>query len=408
MHILLLTTYFEPDSGAAAVRLSRLARLLQQAGHTVTVLTTLPHYPEGRIHKGYRWRWQRTETRDGVTVIQVWLWATPSPKISRKLLSQMSFMFTAALRGLSLPKPDVILVEGQPVFTALAGRFLSRAKSAPYVLNISDLWPDHLLTVGTMSERSLIYRVARRVVNGLYRGAAAIASMSPQWTTRIEQHIGQHPALATIYNGVDLTRFQPGLDDRAFREKYQLGDARIISFIGMFTTQYDFAVMFAVARRLAHRHDLRFVFIGDGSQAEQVRAEVANSPNTRWLGVLPAEEIPQAWAASSLSYWSVRREDLYRGIIPAKLYEALASGVPVVSGLEGAAADLITQSGGGINAPFANADALVEGILQLLDDPARYAACQQAARAFAEAHLQPEAVAAAYADLLQTAIDSRR
>lgn len=408
MHILLLTTYFEPDSGAAAVRLSRLARLLQAQGHTVTVLTTLPHYPAGRIHKGYRWRWQHTETRDGVTVIQVWLWATASPKISRKLISQASFMFMAALRGLSLPKPDVILVEGQPVFTALAGRFLSGVKRAPYVLNISDLWPDHLLTVGAMSERSLVYRVARRVVDGLYRRAAAIATMSPHWTAIIRKHIGQHPALCTIYNGVDLERFRPAIDDCAFREKYQLGEARLISFIGMFTTQYDFATMFAVARRLAHRKDLCFVFIGEGSQAEQVGAEVANSPNTRWLGVLDAAEIPQAWAASTLGYWSVRRQDLYRGIIPAKLYEALASGVPVVSGLEGAAADLITQSGGGLNVPFANADLLAEGIIQLLDDPEGYAQYQQAGRAFAEAQLQPEAVAAAYAQLLQTAIDTSR
>src|SRR5690606_37738563 len=121
MHILLVTTYYEPDSGAAAVRLSRLAKALVRRGHQVTVLTTLPHYPQGRIAERYQKAWAVEQNRSGVRVVRVWLWATPSPRISRRLISQMSFMLSAALRGLTLPRPDVVLIEAQPVFTSLAG-----------------------------------------------------------------------------------------------------------------------------------------------------------------------------------------------------------------------------------------------------------------------------------------------
>jgi hypothetical protein len=53
MHVLIVTNYFAPEGGAAAVRLTRLARKLQQRGHRITVLTSLPHYPRGEVYQDY-------------------------------------------------------------------------------------------------------------------------------------------------------------------------------------------------------------------------------------------------------------------------------------------------------------------------------------------------------------------
>jgi glycosyltransferase involved in cell wall biosynthesis len=229
MHILLVTTYYEPDSGAAAVRLSRLAKALVRRGHQVTVLTTLPHYPQGKIAGRYHRLWSAEQMREGVRVIRMWLWATPSPSISRKLISQMSFMLTAALRGLSLPRPDVVLIEAQPVFTSLAGVLLSQRFSVPYVLNVSDLWPDHLLTVGTMTDHHPVYKLARKLVDSTYRRATAIVAMSPQWAEKISGYIGSNDKIRVIYNGVDLERFHPNVDASNFRKPHGLEDCKTVT-----------------------------------------------------------------------------------------------------------------------------------------------------------------------------------
>ncbi|HEX2620003.1 MAG TPA: hypothetical protein VHL11_07645, partial [Phototrophicaceae bacterium] len=81
MRILLISTFFAPDSGAAAVRLTRLAKQLAQRGHSVTVLTTMPHYPYGKIADTYRGKFTISEIVDNVRIVRVWLWATPSGKI---------------------------------------------------------------------------------------------------------------------------------------------------------------------------------------------------------------------------------------------------------------------------------------------------------------------------------------
>lgn len=404
MHILLITNYFPPDGGAAAVRLGRLAERLVRRGHDVTVLTSLPHYPQGRIQADYRRRWVVVEERDGLRVVQTWLWATSNPRISRKLLSQLSFMMTAFVRGLFLPRPDVILIEAQPIFTGWAGRILAMLKRRPYVLNVSDLWPDHLLSVGVLTENDLIYRLARGVVNEMYRSAAGIITMSATWSERIAGYIGPSPKIQTIYNGVDLEKFSPTIDATHFRQTYDLGDAKIISFIGTLATQYDFATLIEAWAQFSERKDVLFLLVGKGSQAETIERLISEQPiaNLRHIDWLPHEQLPAVWRASYVTMWAMVNHDLYRGTIPAKLYEALACGTPILAATEGISAEILAESGGGQAVLCNDADGLGQILGQVLDDPSQREAMSQAARRYALAHYDPDEVARRYEAALQT------
>ncbi len=406
MRILFVTTYFEPDSGAAAVRLSRLAHLLKTQGHQITVLTTLPHYPVGQIAAGYRGRFSLVEDQDGLHVIRTWLYATPNPRISRRLISQNSFMLTAFVRGLGIQRPDVMLIEAQPVFTSLAGVLLSHFKRVPYVLNVSDLWPDHLLSVGAFTESSMIYRTARHLVDSTYRGATRIISLSPVWAEKIARYIGSKDKLSVIYNGVDLSQFHPDVDASRFREKYGLdSNKRLVTFIGTFATQYDFDAMFAVIKHLESCDDVQFVLIGSGSQAEKV--DTFQFANLRHIDWISHDEIPAAWAISYLTFWSMRDEALYLGTIPAKLYEALACGVPVVGAIGGAGAQMIEDSGAGLAVTPGDEDGLIEAVTRLLEDNDFHARCREKGRQYAAANFDPMQVARKYeAVLLEASIFS--
>jgi colanic acid biosynthesis glycosyl transferase WcaI len=405
MRILIVTHYFEPDSGAAAVRLSRLARLLHQRGHDVTVLTTMPHYPQGHISDAYRGKWSIVENRDGLRVIRAWLWATPSPKISRRLLGQMSFMVTAALRGLSLPRPDVVLIESQPVFTSLAGWFVSFAKRTPYVLNVSDFWPEYLLAVGAVKENSLIYRLFYRLVNWTFRGAKQIITLYPPLSENVESRIGQGQKIHTIYNAVDLQRFRPGLDTTMFRQQHSLGDAKLVSFIGTFGTHIDFETMLDVAAHFNNRSDVQFVFIGTGGQKGRVaeRLEQGDISNSSWVGWVDHQDMPLAWNASYITFWAIHDHELYRSILQSKTYEAMASGVPMVIAVEGITVDILQRSNAGLTVAFKDKAGLIANIERMLGDEELRNQQSQAARTYAEQHFDPEKVADAYISVLETA-----
>lgn len=411
MHILFVTTYFEPDSGAAAVRLSRLARLLHQRGHQITVLTTMPHYPQGKIAEGYRGAWTTVEDRDGLRIVRAWLYATPNARIRAKLLSQLSFMLTSALRGLCLRQPDVCFIEAQPVFTCWSAVVLCILKRVPYVLNVSDLWPDHLLSVGALDERHVIYRAARVWVNGMYGRASAITTLSPAWTKKIIEYVGDDSIqIRTILNGVDLERFVPGLDVTDFRHRHGLGDYQWVTFIGTFATQYDLDTMLAVCSHFSKNTDVRFAFIGAGSQAESLKQRVreAQFNNVEVIDWIRHDEIPAAWCMSAITFFALYPQTLYRGTIPAKLYEALACGIPVVAAVEGVAAQMITESCAGVTVQCQDVSGLVAGIETLLADAERRGQCQHAGRAYAERQFDPEKVVDAYEETLRLAYLSRR
>lgn len=403
MRILIVTHYFAPDSGAAAVRLTRLARLLVERGHRVTVLATMPHYPKGVIADAYRGKLFARETVDGMTVIRAWLWATPSKGIAHRLVSQISFMLTATLRGLFIPRHDVALIEAQPVFTALAGTLIARLRRIPYAANVSDFWPEYLTAVGVMSDRHPLYRLFLWLINLIYRGASAIVTLYPTLIEGIEARTGNTGKTQNIFNAVDLSRFTPDIDGTAFRTKHQLGNQKLITFVGTFGTHIDFKTMLDAAALMAHRDDLRFVLIGTGGQNESVRERLAQDDlkNVIQIGWVEHDEMPTAWAVSHVTFWAIRNHPLYKDILQSKMYEAMASGVPLAIATEGLTAEILAQSNSGLTVPFEDATGLVQAIAQIVDDPDLRTQMSANARRYAEEHYDPEKVTGRYEAVLQ-------
>lgn len=408
MHILFITHYFPPNGGSTADQYHQLTRRLVARGHQVTVLTTAPHYPQGRIQPSYQGRPVTREQRAGAQVVYAWLWATPNPRISRRLLSQVSFMPSLLWQGVKLAPPDVAMIEAQPIFTGLAGRMLCRLMGVPYVLDVSDLWPDHLLSVGVLQEEDRVYKIAREMMDSGYRGAAHIVGLSPAWSAKIAAYLGDERKVSTIYRGVDLERFHPAVDTAAFRARHGLGDAQLITYISTFTTPYDIASMLQVAEHFEGREDVRVVFIGTGTQRDQVEAASERLSAFVWLPWVEHEDIPAAWTASRLNYWMLHDEALYRGTIPAKLFEAMGSGTPIVAANPGVCASIVEEAEAGLMTPPGDVAAIIDAMTQILDDDATYQRLSANARRYAEAHFGLEVVTSRYEAVLEAASGIKR
>ena len=57
MHILFLTDNFPPEGNAPATRTFEHARQWVSKGHKVTVITSAPNFPDGKVFDGYKNRW---------------------------------------------------------------------------------------------------------------------------------------------------------------------------------------------------------------------------------------------------------------------------------------------------------------------------------------------------------------
>ncbi len=408
MKILFVTHYFEPDSGAAAIRLTRLAAQLEQRGHEITILTPMPHYPVGVIHPDYRWRFTVSEKRGNIRVIRVWLYATTRQRIVFRLISQLSFMIACSIRGIFVKRPDVMLIENQPIFTALAGWFISWIKRAPYLANVSDFWPEYLATAGITTETSPIYRLLTAFVNHTQRNAAGIVTLYPPLSALIEKRIGRKAITKVIYNAVDSEKFDEQIDDSAFREKRQLGKARLITFLGILGYHIDLQTMLDVALHFKDFPDIKFVFACAGHQKRHLQKtlETAEYAHCQWIDWIDYDEVPGFWAASYLSYWALRDNPVDQMRFQAKLYEAMGSGTPTVIAVRGLMREVIAEAGSGITVPPGNAKAMVTAIAKLLDDHAAYQQMSENGRRFAQEHFSVKRSVDEYEAILRQVADS--
>ena len=68
MNLLILSQYFPPETGAPQNRLFDLAKRLQDNGVKVTVLTSMPNYPEMVIHDKYIGKKYHFENMEGLDI----------------------------------------------------------------------------------------------------------------------------------------------------------------------------------------------------------------------------------------------------------------------------------------------------------------------------------------------------
>ena len=100
MRILFLTENWPPETNAAATRVYERAVYWVRWGHEVTILTTAPNFPEGKLFAGYRNDWYRRETVDGITVVRVKTFITANRGTFLRTLDFVSFMVSAFVAGL--------------------------------------------------------------------------------------------------------------------------------------------------------------------------------------------------------------------------------------------------------------------------------------------------------------------
>src|SRR5215471_18105342 len=135
MKILYISQSFLPEMGAAPARVSELSRTWVQEGHEVTVLTGFPNHPTGKVPREYRgklWRLVMRDDRDNVKVQRTWLIPLPNRKAWERMLLYSSFAVSAALRGLFLPKPEVVIATSPQLLVGLSGLIIAKRKRVPF------------------------------------------------------------------------------------------------------------------------------------------------------------------------------------------------------------------------------------------------------------------------------------
>lgn len=366
--LLILTQYFPPEMGAPQVRLSELGEQLIDRGWEVEALTALPNYPTGRVFEGYAPRRTRIEQVGRIRAVRVPLIPAKSG-MARRMVSYFSFVAAARWYGPRLcRKPDLMLVESPPLFIGYAALGLSRRFGCPFVFNVSDLWPEAAIRMGVIHE-GFLTRQARRLERSLYRQAAGVTGQSEEIIEGVER-AAPGTRSVVITNGVDPARFGPEHADKAARELIGWEPGPVFMFAGLLGLAQGLDNVLEIARTWPANQPGRFVLIGDGPERERLAQRIIKEriERVKLLPAQPRNRIPALLASADAAVISLSANIF--GSVPSKIYEAMASRLPILLLAEGEAERRVAQAGCGLHVRPGDVEGARAAALRLASDGA--------------------------------------
>jgi colanic acid biosynthesis glycosyl transferase WcaI len=270
MKILYVSQYYPPEIGAPAARVSELSRHWDALGHDVTVLTGFPNHPAGKVYRGYRakfWRLLSREMDQGVRVIRTWLMPLPNRKAWERMLNYLSFALSAAITGLFVGRPDVIIGTSPQLLVGLAALIIAKVRRIPFVFEVRDLWPESLEAVGLSGRHSNLMKLLNRVAGLIYSRADHIVVVTPSFKTHLDAN-WKIPLnkISVVLNGVDEKLFMPEIEHSHVDREFGLSGRLVISYIGTIGNAHGTQTLVHSAEAIAVTNpEAMFLIMGDGA-----------------------------------------------------------------------------------------------------------------------------------------------
>jgi len=373
MHILFLSDNFPPESNAAATRVYERAVYWARWGHRVTVLTTAPNFPEGKLFPGYRNRWHQREWRDNIEIVRVKTFIAKNEGLARRTLDFFSFMFGAYFAGLITKRPDIVIATSPQFFTAVGGWALAATRRLPFIFELGDLWPRSIVAVGALQAGPTV-ALLERVELFLYRRAARVVALTQAFKDDLVRRGISPEKIDVIRNGVDLPRYAPRPRDEALAAEWGLSENFVVGYVGTHGMAHDLGKVLDAAEQLRESEPrLRFLLVGAGAERDQLvaTARLRRLDNVVFRPLQPKERMPAVWSLCNIALIHLKNMPAFAEVLPSKIFEAMGMGLPIMlAAPEGEASRLLAEDAAGLWVPAGDPAALAAACHRLSVDRA--------------------------------------
>jgi colanic acid biosynthesis glycosyl transferase WcaI len=400
MKIVILAQYFPPETTPTGRRAQDLAESLAARGHQVTVITGRPNHPATRRRYFCQDAASMERSPEGYLVRRVPVFRTSDGSAWKRLFNYVTFVLSAAWKGICQPRPDAI-VAISPLPAGLAALVIHAWHGAPLIFDLQDIWPDSARAVGVMQEGRML-RILRRLERLLYRRSAQVVVISEGFGQYLAGLGLPRNRMSVIPNGVDSGRFSAGRSESRIRQIEPFRDRFLVGYAGNLGLAQGLDTLLEAARRLQHE-PVSFLLVGEGVDKKRLeqKARDAGLHNVRFMRGVPRRRVSALLVACDALLVILRDDPLFRITIPSKVYEYMAAGKPVLCSVEGECAALVSEAGCGLAVRPSDGHALATAIRQLRLDPKAARAMGESGTRWVQSHCDRSSVMDAYHDVLQ-------
>ena len=361
MHILVESQFFYPEQ----MRINDICVSLVEKGHKVTVVTSIPNYPEGKYFKGYGLFSKRKETYKGIAVIHI-------PVIPRGkgfiglTLNYVSFVvsgwFFAHFTSL---KPDLVFMNmSSPMTQSLVGVWLAKRRRIPSAIYILDLWPESVTAITGITS-SLVINPIGRMVDSIYRRTEKVLTSSHSFIESIVQRGVRADKL--LFWPQYAEEFYRPVEQDSFSDILVPQDGTInIAFTGNIGLAQGLDILIPVAKMLKQEVlQVRFVLIGDGSDKQRLLDLVEENGLMDFFLFIsrqPAVRIPEYLAFCDAGLVVLKKSEIFAKTIPAKVQSYLACNIPLIVSADGEVQQVVREAEAGFVADAEDVEGLVKAV----------------------------------------------
>jgi glycosyltransferase involved in cell wall biosynthesis len=388
-------------------RHSELARQLADRGHRLTVLAGQVSYMTGRKSERRGWAYKDDQAGDGIEIWRCYSLPGWHRSFMARVLSFVSFSFSAFLVGLRVRRVDLVWGTSPPILQGATALVLAWLKRARFLFEVRDLWPSFAVAVGVLTDPVLI-RASEWLERLLYRNADRVVVNSPGFIEHVKA-LGVR-GVDLVPNAVDIAMFDPKETGLEYRQAHGLEGKFVALYAGAHGMSNDLGVVLQAASRLQSYDGVVFVLVGDGKEKPGLerQAEQLGLGNLKFMPPVPKAEMPKVLAAADGCIAILKPLDAYKTTYPNKVFDYMAAGKPVILAIDGVIRGVIEDAGAGIFCRPGDPEALARAVLELVFDRRRGEAMGEAGRAYVQAHFDRTTMVDKMEEAMQAAMDTHR
>lgn len=406
--VLLHSLVFSPDGVSTAYLMTDLALELKRLGHSVTVLTTTPHYniDRGALERQpMQRRWSGMLYYSECDGIPVWHVKLPmkGQRVWARAVDYVRFHLFSLLASIrTLGAQDIVISTSPPLTIGVVSWLLGVRYGAPSVYKIAEVYPDLAIRQGVVRGR-LPIAAMRWLERFVYGRSTALVPIAEQFSRLIHQRGVPDEKIRMIPDFVDTELYRPLPKDSRFATEHGLTSDFVVLYGGNIGLVQDWESVLYAAESLREM-PIKFVIVGDGSRRQWLADEVRKHElgNVKLLGYQPKEAMPQINANCDIGIIPMTHAGSLDGF-PSKIYTNMASAKPVIASAAPGSemAWIIGRSGCGRVVPPEDRQALCDAVLAAYRDRDALHAEGMRGRRFVEEGYSKQAIASRYDALIQ-------
>jgi len=327
MKIALICIHYPPLRSSCAVQMRDLARELLILGHEPIVIV-----PSEGLHKAYV-----SEVIDGVQVFRFSSFKTVDVGNIQRAINEMLLPFTILFRirksSFPIKELDAIVWYSPTIFFGPVVKVLKSASNCPSYLILRDIFPEWTLDLGIL-KRGPVYYLFKLVAKYQYSVADIIGVQTTSNLKYLDNWVKKPNRNLEVLNNwlsvADRKKNSISLTGTC------LHDRKIFVYIGNMGIAQGMDILVDLAESMRNRRDVGFLFVGRGTEVENLQISAANKrlDNILFYDEIDSKEIPSLLDMCHIGLIALDPRHKSHNI-PGKFLTYMQAGLPVLARING-------------------------------------------------------------------------